>query len=198
MELNLKEIPISVISGILLIIIYCLSAFIGISHYPPPYSPFDNWLSDLGNFGKNPNGALIYNIGVVITGILLFPFFIGLNKWYMDKKWHKVLMIFAQIVGCSAAFALMMVGVFYQDLFAEHYFWSTNFFLLNLFVLLLLSISLLFHDKFFKLIGIYGIGAAIFALSLVTLEIYILEWFTVFSALGFVGLLSFNMYKKIE
>jgi len=117
----------------------------------------------------------------------------------VDKSWHKILIIASQIVGCCSAFALIMIGVFSEDFVEQHIFWSGFYFYANLLVLILGIFSLFWHPKFFKLVGIYGIIVAIINL-LFTLVIIvpILEWFTVFTALGYVGLLVFNMYKNIE
>ena len=199
MDLKFKKMPISIISGILVIVIYCAFTFISLGLFPTPYSPIKNWLSDLGNSSYNPNGAIFYNLGCILTGALLFPFYIGLYTWYMDKTWHKILIIATQIVGCCSAFALIMIGIFSEDFLEPHIFWSEVFFELNLLVLILAAVSLFCHPKFFKPIGIYAIVVAIINLVFTfVIIIPILEWFTVFTALGFAGLLVFNMYKNIE
>jgi len=198
MDLKLRKIPISIISGILVIVIYCAFTFISFVFFPTPYNPIKNWLSDLGNSSFNPNGAIFYNLGCILTGAFLFPFFIGLYKWYMvDKSWHKILIIASQIIGCCSALALIMIGVFSEDFNELHIFWSGFYFYLNLSVLILGVFSLFWNPKFFKLIGIYGIVVSIINLLFaIVIIIPILEWFTVFSALSYVGLLVFNMYKN--
>lgn len=199
MKLNLSKWPISCISGILVIAFYCIFTFTSLALYPPPFSPIDNWLSDLGNSSFNPNGAIFYNLGCILTGISLFPFFIGLYKWYREEIWHKILVIATQIVGCCAAFSLIMIGVFSEDFIEPHIFWSEVFFRLNLLVLIIAAIALFFHSDFIKLIGIYGIIVAIINLLFVyVIGTPLLEWFTVFTALGFVGLIVYNMYTVFE
>ena len=104
-----------------------------------------------------------------------------------------------QVIGCCSAFALIMIGVFSEDIIVEHIFWSEVFFKLNLVVLILASVSLVFHQDFIKPIAIYGIAVAVINLLFVfILGTPILEWFTVFTALGFVGLIVFNMYRIRE
>jgi hypothetical membrane protein len=101
-----------------------------------------------------------------------------------------------QIVGLASGFALIMIGVFNESYGYWHNFWSTVFFMLNLGVLILANISLLTHPKFLKLIAIYGFIVAVINLALVVLpSSSIIEWFTVFTALGYAGLLSINMIK---
>lgn len=193
---DLKKWPISTIAGIIVITLYCTFTFISWALFPPPFSPIDNWLSDLGNSTYSPRGAIIYNLGCILTGIMLFPFFLGLYKWYTEVLWNKILIMANQVIGCCSAFALIMIGVFSEDIIVEHIFWSEVFFKLNLVVLILASVSLVFHQDFIKPISIYGIAVAVINLLFVfILGTPILEWFTVFTALGFVGLIVFNMYR---
>ncbi|MFX0073057.1 MAG: DUF998 domain-containing protein [Candidatus Hermodarchaeota archaeon] len=198
MNSDILKWPISIIAGILVIVLYCIFTFTSIALYPPPYSAIDNWLSDLGNSSFNPNGAIFYNLGCILTGIMLFPFYLGLYKWYLEKSWHKVLMIVTQIVGCCSGFALIMIGVFSEDFMTEHIFWSEIFFKLNLGVLVLASITLMFHPKAYKIVVIYGIAVAIINLIFVYfIGTPLVEWITVFTALGYAGLIVYNTYNEM-
>ncbi|MFX1258581.1 MAG: hypothetical protein ACFFAN_12020 [Promethearchaeota archaeon] len=196
MKRELNKWPISCIAGVLVIAFYCIFTFISIALFPLPFSPINNWLSDLGNSSYSPNGAIFYNLGCILTGCALFPFFIGLYKWYKEELWHKILIICAQVVGCFSAFALIMIGVFSEDFVQQHIFWSGLFFELNLIVLILFSFSIIWHENFIKPIAIYGIGVAIINFIFVFVMLTpLLEWFTVFTALGFVALSDYNTYK---
>ncbi|MBD3339254.1 MAG: hypothetical protein GF353_09095 [Candidatus Lokiarchaeota archaeon] len=145
MELKYK---ILCLLGVSVILIYCLMTFISVSLFPSSFSPVDNWLSDLGNSSYNPNGAIFYNLGCILTGIALFPFFGSMVVWYRENLWHKIL-------------------------------------------------ALIFNVKFNKLISIYGYIVAFINLLFVFISsIPLLEWFTVFSALAFVGLIVFNTYSN--
>jgi hypothetical protein len=71
--------------------------------------------------------------------------------------------------------------------------------MLNLLVLILANIALVTHLKFIKPIAIYGFVVAIINLAFVVLpESSIIEWFTVFTALGYAGLLVVNMLKAFR
>jgi hypothetical membrane protein len=189
--------PILVLAGILVIGFYCAFTFTSIALFPPPFSPVTNWLSDLGNSSFSPKGAVLYNVGCVLTGLALFPFFAGFYKWYTNEKWRKLLMTITQVVGFISAFALIMIGVFSEDYMTQHVFWSDVFFAFNLIVLILANASLMTHRKFMKLIGYYGlVVAAINLLFVAFSNTPLLEWFTVFTALGYVALLSYNTYKS--
>lgn len=184
------------IAGILVILFYCAFTFTSIVLFPRPVSPLNDWLSDLGNSSYNPQGAIFYNVGCVLTGLALFPFFAGFYYWYTDEKWRKTLIMITQAVGFIAAFALMMIGVFSEDAGAMHHLWSLAFFIFNLLVLILANVSLMTHRRFIKPIGYYGLIVAVINLLFVGLAYTsILEWFTVFTALGYVAFLSYNTFR---
>lgn len=189
--------PISCTAGIAVIILYCAFTFTSWALYPTSYNPVNNWLSDLGNSSYNPSGAIFYNLGCVLTGIALFPFFGGLYKWHTNESWRKISLIVTQLMGILAAFSLIMIGVFSEDYGSLHTLWSSVFFIFNLVVLILVSVSLFTHPSYIKPIAYYGVLVAIINLLFVLVyDAPILEWFTVFTALGYVGLLVYNMFKK--
>lgn len=207
MRLNQSKLNISPILGILAIIIFCIFTFTAVALFPPGYTPVNNWLSDLGNQNLNPNGFIFFNIGCILTGLILIPFFIGLYKWYTPKKWQKNLLIVAQIIGIFSAFALIMVGVFPEDTGLNHTISASSFFILLLLFLILGNISLFANERFKKWIGYYGFFAALVDLALIILIILTLsavpsnipvplvEWLAVFISLSWIGLLVYNMLK---
>ena len=199
MEFEFKKYPITVIAGFSVIVIYCTFTFISWILFPTQFSPFDNWLSDLGNSGYNPNGAVIYNLGCILTGCALFPFFGGMYKWYTDDLWHKILGIGVQMIGFFSAIAEIMIGVFSEDSMRLHMFWTEALFGAFLLILLFGTIFLLFHKDFIKPIAIYGFIVFISDLIFVLFSFTpIIEWFVVFTLLGYIGLIIFNMHTKLN
>lgn len=197
--MNISKWPISCMAGAAVIVLYCAFTFTSWALYPTPYNPVDNWLSDLGNSTYNPSGAILYNLGCILTGIALFPFFSGLYKWYTNEKGRKILLMITQATGLLAALSLIMIGVFSEDSGELHSLWSSIFFALNLLVLILMGAALFTHPNYMKPIAYYGfIVAAINLLFVLIYRIPLFEWFTVFTALGYVGLLVYNMLKKFK
>jgi hypothetical membrane protein len=193
------RLPVSSLAGVAVIVIYCVFTFSSLALYSGTYSPVTNWLSDLGNSSPtyNPRGAILYNLGCVLTGVGLFPFFIGLYKWYTEEKWRRISLLVCQVVGCLAAFALIMVGIFSENSGSLHRLWSEAFFLLNFLVLILVGVSLFTHPRYLRAIAYYGFMVAAVNLALIFApSMPLLEWFTVFTALGYVGLMACNMAKK--
>jgi hypothetical membrane protein len=195
---RLMKKPISSLAGAAVIILYCAFTFSSWALFSKAYSPVTNWLSDLGNSSStyNPRGAVLYNLGCILTGIALFPFFIGFYKWYTDEKWRKTSLLISQAVGCLAAFALIMIGVFSENSGSLHTLWSQVFFLLNFLVLILFGVSLFTHPQYIRAIAYYGFIVAAINLALIFVpNTPLLEWFTVFTALGYVGLIAYNTTK---
>jgi hypothetical membrane protein len=185
--------PILSVAAVFVIGFYVVFTSISISLFPTVFSPLVNFLSDLGNSTFSPNGAWFYDAGCVLTGLALFPFYLGFYKWYTRGTWRKVGMIGTQIVGLLSAFSLIMIGVFSEDTLAPHLFWSQLFFIFNLLVLILANASLMNREKFIKPIGYYGLVVAVINVLFVVFgSTPLLEWFTVFTALGYAGMLAYN------
>ncbi|MHA1484936.1 MAG: hypothetical protein ACTSPR_06425 [Candidatus Thorarchaeota archaeon] len=181
------------LSGVLVILLYCVFTLISWAFYPEPFSPWANYLSRLGNFNHSPFGAYFYNLGCVFTGTVLVPFFLGLNKWYSKRPLGKILLISGQIVGILSAVALILIGVFSEDQGSPHMTASSTFFVLNFIVLILINVALLWHPKFLKVIAVYGFSVNALSLGFeLAVGGPLVEWFTVFGSLGFVALLSYN------
>ncbi len=196
MRQNPLKWPISCVGGLAVIVLYCIFTFISAVLYPSPYGPATNWLSDLGSWSGNPGGAVFYNVGCVVTGLALFPFYIGLYVWYDTKIWRRILLTAGQVLGLGSGFSLIMIGVFSADSGAPHLFWSAAFFTLNFIVVLLVVTSIMTHPKFMKPIGVYGYLVTLASLIFdFTVGGPLVEWFTVFSALGFAGLLVIDMLR---
>ena len=89
-----------------------------------------------------------------------------------------------------------MIGVFSEDSMSQHLFWSELFFVFNLLVLILANISLMTRPKFIRPIAYYGLAVAVVNLLFVVLtSTPLLEWFTVFTALVYAGLLAYNTLR---
>lgn len=185
------------IAGIVVILIFGVSVFTSWAFYPKPYSPFTNWLSDLGNSNYNPKGAIFFNVGLILTGIAFFPFCLGLYKWYTNEKKRKINFILVQVSGFLLAFSIVMVGVFSEDYMTRHSLWSSILFISLGFFLFLLTGFLFTHPSNIKLIAYYGfaVGAIDIVFGLVY-NTYLLEWVTVFSSIGYIALIVYNMFKK--
>jgi len=193
---RIAELPVLCLAAIFVIAFYCAFTLTSVALFPSAFSPIINYLSDLGNSSFNPKGAWFYNTGCILTGLALFPFYAGFYRWYTRERRRKLLLVLTQVVGFLSAFSLIMIGVFSEDSIVQHLFWSELFFLFNLMVLILANIALITRPQFIRPIGYFGLAVAVINLLFVVLTTTpLLEWFTVFTALGYAGLLAYNTLK---
>jgi hypothetical membrane protein len=188
-----------VISGVFVICLYCMFTFTSYALFPIHFIIGTRWLSDLGNSSFNPSGAILYNIGCITTGIALVPFFYCLWVFHETAAWKKALLILGQAAGFIDAFSLIMIGIFSENYGYLHIFWSVIFFGTNVAVLIIMSISLLFSTKFMKWIVVYGFAvAAVNVVYFLGTAAPVMEWITVFTGLGLVGLITANLLSKVR
>jgi len=198
---DISKWPLSCKAGVLLITIYTVSVIIAWMFFPEPFSPLNNYLSDLGNYSWNPIGAFFFNFGNILTSIALIPFYIGFKDWYPEEEKNKKLIIMVQIVGLISAVSLAMIGIFSEDFRFIHIFWSAIYFILNLILFLLGSLILYTYEAPnvnvpFKRGGLIALAISIVNLSFVVYYgIFssgpLMEWVTVICSLGFVGLIVY-------
>ena len=196
MGFSIRKQPLITISGILVILLYCVFTMVSWAFYPAPYGPSTHYLSRLGNFNYSPFGAYFYNWGCILTGLALVPFFIGLKDWFTESSIQKIIMIIGQVLGVASGIALLAIGVFSEDQGDPHMTASSTFFTIIFFVLILINIALLLNPSFNKLVGVYGLGITLSSLAFaLTVGGPLTEWYTVFGSLVFVGLLAIESMK---
>jgi hypothetical protein len=125
--MNIRSVGrLTVYLGPVATLIYVLFTVLAWLAYPTTYGPFNNnWLSDLGNRNLNPNGAELYVIGCIATGLLVGAAFVGLLAWRQSStRVQRYLLAFVQIAGLLGALAIVMTAVYTIDQFEAHQFWS--------------------------------------------------------------------------
>ena len=197
MRLNPLKWPLSFTAGISAIVIFWLCTLISVLLFPGNYNPTKNWMSNLGNSNYNPNGAIFFNIGCIITGILLFPFYIGLFEYSIGNFKNKILTKLTQVIGFLSAFSIIMIGVFPEDNLQVHSFWATVLFFSTMPILFLPSIALYQYD-FSRNIAKYGFIASAINVLLWVVFIPIIEWITIIFAFGFIGIMIENLNRRID
>jgi hypothetical protein len=110
--MRIKGQSVSLIAGVAAVAAYLIFTSVAILKYPSEYSPVTNWLSDLGNPQINLSGAVFYNLGCIITGLILLLFFFGLKEWNTGDKKTKIILTIAQISGLLSAIFLIITAVF--------------------------------------------------------------------------------------
>ena len=200
------------LGGILAFIIFSGCTLISMLFYPHSFSPLYNWLSNLGNYYLNPAGAIFFNMGCILTGIILIPFSLNLYRWKPGLRYQRIFLILAIIIGVFASLSLVGVGVFSQT--HEYHVLVASGVFVSIFILITsLSIALFKHPKFMRIVMYWGlfailsdvifilvIGISRFHTSLVDLHPTVpvpgLEWSAVYASLIWIAALSYNMHKK--
>lgn len=176
-----KHLSLSFVTSLFAILCYLTFALLAFAQYPLPYSPMSNWLSDLGNADLNPHGAFFYNIGIVVTGVLLLLFFLGLSQWKMENNRIQNLMLrLTQGFGILGALALVMSGLYPINFSALHSFFSISLYILLGTAFFFSVAALRYYPTCPKWLLILGaLAALVDILSGVFHSVYVLEWVTV-------------------
>jgi hypothetical membrane protein len=179
---------LSSFSAVLACLIYVVCAALAYARYPLPYSPSANWLSDLGNRAINVQGAPFYNVGIVITGLLLIVWFLALSHWRVDSsRPQRWLLLLAQLAGALGGISVTMSAVYPIDMFQQHAFWSRAHYMTLAMGFGFSVAAVRYHPRFPRLLLYLGTLAAVSPLaSLLLGDVYWLEWVAVGLFLAYV------------
>jgi len=210
--MNTKNIYLDLL-GLVALIVFTIFTFISVAFYPIHYSLIFDWLSNLGNINLNPVGAMFFNLGCIITGIILIPFILNLYRWKPSEIWSKFLVVLAIILGIFASISLIGVGVFPETHIKLHVLAASGVFESLFLIVILMTLALFKNPNFMRAVAYIGVCAVVFDLLFVILlslpqykdllatfnpvvPIPGLEWAAVFTSLIWIGALSYNMYKN--
>ena len=210
MKFFIRNYSVSSITGLMAVIVFTVFTFTSLALYPTSYNPLYDWVSNLGNINLNPSGAIFFNLGCILSGIIMIPFFTGLNIWKPIKKLSKILLIFGMVLGIYASLSLVMVGVFPETHLQQHLIAAAGVFSSLFIIIIFLSLALFNHPKFIRLIAYYGIIPVVIDIIFLflsqrntllasfhqTIPFPGLEWACVFASIVWVGFLSINMLIK--
>lgn len=176
------RLPICFISAVLCTLTYVIFTIMSYTKNPQQVSPLHNWLSDLGNQITNPQGAIFYNLGVILCALFLAIWFVaGLSQWRL--RGHIIqqrLLVIAQVGGVLTAFALMMSALYPINHLSEHALWSDINFILFGISFAFSVVALRYSPHFPKsLLFIGGFAAIMPTLVLFINSAYWLEWVAV-------------------
>lgn len=165
--------------------LYCILTYVSVTLFPGEFT-LEDYLSVLGKSNLNPNGATFYNVAVIQVGVFLPPFYLGIYKTFGEER--KRFLAIALPIGLLNSLSVMMSGVFSEDVYELHYFWSFMIFATWIPVLFVTNFALLKQSGFVKWVSVYGLALAVFDTLFVLYVIYIgtdsgaiIEWITIFS-----------------
>ncbi|MEM3731797.1 MAG: DUF998 domain-containing protein [Candidatus Bathyarchaeia archaeon] len=150
------------ISGILTPIIAFACILTAIALYPP-FSWTDNALSDLGVV--EGASSTLFNGGLIVSGILALAFAIGVYAYLSENAVGKV----GSFLFGLDTIALMLIGIFPENIKPTHYYVSVLFFMLFPIAMLTLTAAFIIGHK--KKMGIFTFLIAAFAAL-----VWIIQW----------------------
>ncbi len=160
--------------------------------YPGGYNFFLNYFSALGRTTTaadhslpntpNPISSVMFTTTIIITGIALVFFWIGIVNLFSEKKITKILSLSGTAIGLISSPFLIGVGIFPGDLFPGptglHTISASVFFLLFAIAIILYSIAIFFKED-------YPNGYAIIGLIFASLVIlYVIDIFALIAPLA--------------
>lgn len=212
MGMNYKGVYLNLL-GLIAFAFFSVFTLTSLALYPTTYTPLYDWLSNLGNIFLNPNGAIFFNLGCIISGLILIPFIINFHRWNPTRRYQKILVYSVIVLGIYACISLIGVGLFPETNIKMHIIAASGVFGTLFLMIILLSIALKEHPQFMRKVLYWGVIAILTDLIFVillrlpqyhdaladfnpTIPLPGLEWASVYTSLIWIALLSFNMYQK--
>lgn len=199
------RLPWGTIFGFAAVGLYSTLTILAMILFPETVSPLDTYLSRLGNAEVNPDGAIFYNLAVILGGLALIAFFIAISVDYSypGREW---LLRIALLAGVINGGSVLMSGVYAEHVNMDaHTTWSYLIFLSLVPVLLTFSIAFWGKPGTSRGISVYGfVVCAVDIFFLATILSggldpglgSIMEWFSVFSYLVWVILVALDVRKS--
>lgn len=191
----IKRWPVGSLFGILAVVGYIILTVISYLYYPTAYSPLSSALSQLGDPLLNPSGAVFYDLGGILLGFLLVPFYLGMNGWNTGEYRQKILIAGGQAVGILSSLALILSCLFPAGTYtAVHALSAGSAFLTSIFFWIFSAFSMLRNPASVKWIPYFGYLPLLsnIILAFVPAGRFLIEWVSVFMFLVYVVLLAYN------
>jgi len=170
------------LAGLLTVLAFINFAWFSMTLFPGTFTPFTHQFSDLGIKLLNPRGAIYYQLALILSGIGLYFFFLGLKVWYEESR---------------NGIANIMIGSLAGILFVAEGFnvISTPNFLIVCFAMFTIGTALLNHPKMPKSLSIFSIVAGSLFVVFYFFNPIWLSWITTLSWLLFVAFFSLQTKK---
>ena len=188
--------PVTTIAGVASIAVCVSLGSAAYLFYPWAFSPMTNWISDLGNTWLNPRGSMFFRADMVVVGIGLSVFFLGLRTLtHGQRLLTRLLIITAQLSGLVASLALAMTGVFSENQQSAHALWATVLFVALAVTVMMLGWGVLFHPGVPAWIGYFALAAFSVDIVSIVARSYWLEWVAVPLLLLIVAQVSYGTLR---
>ncbi len=208
--LDLKNFAYWGIIGAAIGFIFILSSTIGyLGTSGESYSMLNHFISELGELGVS-HLAWLFNLGLILAGIIFIPFFIGLGL-YVENKVAKI----AMFLGIMSADAIILVGFFPMNNIIPHFLAAMQFFFGGMLTVVVFTIAIFIQKKakipkYFIIPGIITIFIFVYFLFFIdvgdltmiftsrpdVLLIAVFEWAVYFAVIGYLLLIAVYVFLK--
>jgi hypothetical protein len=191
-----KKYPLTTIAGVASIAVCVTLAAAAYAFYPWTFSPMTNWISDLGNTWLNPDGSIVFRLDMILVGLGLSAFFLGLRVLTHGQRiWTRLLVRLAQVGGLVSSLALVMTGVFSENDASAHALWASIMFIALSVTVMLLGWGVFFHPRVPTVISYYAFIVCAADVISVATRSHWLEWVAVPLLLVFVAQISYGAWR---
>jgi hypothetical membrane protein len=100
--------------------------------YPVPYNIMNDHVSNQGSILRNPDGHIVWNIGIIITGIFLIPSVLFVYRQFRLKipsgtRDSSILFVLL-VSGLTGCLGFVLVGIFPSEIAILHQIGGVSFF----------------------------------------------------------------------
>lgn len=197
--------PIMCSVGLLAIFQYIFFSYLAFLAFPESFDPFNNFLSQLGNYERNPNGAIFYFLAIIFSGVLSVIFYRGLYLFYSTEK-SSMLLKLILILGIANGLSIFMSGVFAESVnYPLHFLFSFSIFFTLLPLLCMINIYIWNNQNYPKITSILGFIVVIIDLifiliAMISEELFenaaIMEWLSLFSYFIWMLLIIYQIIQE--
>jgi hypothetical protein len=188
--------PLATIAGGASIVVCVSLALAAYAVYPWAFSPMTNWISDLGNRLVSPVGSVLFRIDMVIVGVGLAAFFLGLRALTHGQRLGiKLLIGLGQVGGFVGSFAIVMTGIYSVDQFRAHALWASIMFISLAVTVMFIGWGLYFHPRMPSSLAAFAFAVCAMDVISIVDRSHWLEWVAVPLLLVFVAQLSYGTWK---
>jgi hypothetical membrane protein len=192
------KLPVATISGVTSVAVCVSLAVAAYLVYPHrwAFGPTTSWFSDLGDTWRNPRGSMLFRLDMVLVGVSLAVFFLGLSTLTLGQvRRTRSLIVLAQVCGLAGALALVLSGIYSEDQQPAHALWATFAFVALALSVTLLGWGAISHPGLPTWTCFFAFAACVSDAALIATRDYWLEWIAVPLLLLFLAGLSWCTWK---
>ncbi len=184
--------------GLVAIVIILLGDFLAIL-FNPDYVIFENMVSALG--ASPAPGGLIFNLSLIISGIIVIPFYIHLSRIVIEDNTNETLRKFAIISSMISCITYSLLGVFpsleyIYIIFYIHGVLALISILSGVCYLISFNILIKRSNNFKKIQSYFGFFVAgLYSLFILTWRPDV-EWIMSFGIVSWIFIISISILKK--